>query len=177
MQGDALLLNAKQTLRERLRRRYRTVTLCELSDAVRDLAVYQEAKTVALYYAQGFEVSVNDLLKDTDKCLLLPRCEATGMVFCRYDGRLAPDRFGIPAPITRPWQGEIDLMLVPALAFDKHGGRLGRGGGYYDRALADYNGPTVGLIRQAFLLDSVPCQDHDRKVGQIVTEKGVYTFL
>jgi 5-formyltetrahydrofolate cyclo-ligase len=168
------LLNDKKKLRADLRRRYQEVTPCDLSDAVRAMPSYRAAKTVALYYAGGFEASVNGLLSDSDKILLLPRCEERGMVFCRYDGRLAPDRFGIPAPAGEPWQDPIDLMLVPALAFDKKGYRLGRGGGFYDRALVGFSGQSVGVIREAFLLDAVPIQAHDEKVGSIVTEKGVY---
>lgn len=99
------------------------------------------------------------------------------MVFCRYDGNLAPDRFGILAPTTPPWQEKMDLMIVPALAYDKTGGRLGRGGGFYDRALAEHDGVSVGVIREAFLFDELPVEEHDRRVGHIVTEKGVYTFL
>jgi 5-formyltetrahydrofolate cyclo-ligase len=68
----------------------------------------------------------------------------------------------------------IDLMLVPALAFDRKGFRLGRGGGFYDRALDEFAGKSVGVIREEFLLDVVPVQAHDKKVGSIVTEKGVY---
>lgn len=170
------MLKAKQSLRAELRRQYRAVTPCDLSDAIRQLACYEKAQTVALYYAGGFEVSVTGLLQDSEKQLLLPRCDAAGMAFCRYDGRLAPDRFGIPAPMTEPWDGPIDLMLVPALAFDRQGCRLGRGGGFYDRALAGYDGATLGVIREDFLLEQLPVESHDRKVGQIVTEKGVYTF-
>ena len=156
---------------------YATVLPCDLSEAVRALSAYQDAQTVALYMAGGFEVSVSGLLGDSDKTILLPRCEESGMVFCRYDGTLAPDRFGILSPTTPPWQGKVDLMIVPALAFDKSGGRLGRGGGFYDRALADYQGVSVGVIREAFLFDTLPMEEHDRRVGHIVTEKGVYTSL
>ena len=131
------MLNEKKSLRALLRERYRTAEPCDLSAAVAALPEYRAAHTVALYWAQGFEASLSGLLQDTDKCLLLPRCEAGGMVFCRYDGRLAPDRFGIFAPVTEPWTQPIELMLVPALAFDRRGYRLGRGGGFYDRALAD----------------------------------------
>lgn len=168
------MLNEKKDLRRILREKYRFVTPCDLSDTVRSLPAYQAARTVALYYAGGFEASVNGLLSDSDKILLLPRCEEEGMVFCRYDGTLVPDRFGIPAPTGEPWQESVDLMLVPALAFDKSGYRLGRGGGFYDRALVGFSGQSVGVIREAFLLDAVPILAHDKKVGSIVTEKGVY---
>lgn len=168
------MLKTKRELRKLLLQQYRSVTPCDLSAAVQALPAYAAAKSVALYFARGFEASVNGLLADVNKILLLPRCEGSGMVFCRYDGRLAPDRFGIPSPVTEPWPDTIDLMLVPALAFDRQGCRLGRGGGFYDRALADYNGESVGVIRDAFVLDELPVEAHDKKVGFLVTEKGVY---
>ena len=98
------------------------------------------------------------------------------MQFARYDGALVPGRFGIPEP---PRGAQIllpqpcDLMLVPALAYDRTGRRLGRGGGYYDRFLARVDCCTVGLIRAAFLLDALPAEWNDMPVSAVITEDGV----
>ena len=66
-----------------------------------------------------------------------------------------------------------DLMLVPALAYDRAGRRLGHGGGYYDRFLARVDCCTVGLIRAAFLLDALPAEWNDVPVSAVITEDGV----
>ena len=67
-----------------------------------------------------------------------------------------------------------DLILVPALAYDRAGRRLGRGGGYYDRFLARVDCCTVGLIRAAFLLDALPAEWNDVPVSAVITEDGVF---
>ncbi|MFR5810912.1 MAG: 5-formyltetrahydrofolate cyclo-ligase, partial [Flavonifractor plautii] len=68
----------------------------------------------------------------------------------------------------------IGLVLVPGLAFDPSGGRLGQGGGFYDRWLADYAGCTAALCRTALLLPQVPRAPHDRGVELVLTEHGLY---
>ena len=74
-------------------------------------------------------------------------------------------------PVLQPQPG--DLMLVPALAYDRAGRRLGRGGGYYDRCLAQLDCCAVGLIRAEFLLDALPTAWNDMPVAAVVTEQGI----
>ena len=64
----------------------------------------------------------------------------------------------------------INLVLVPAVCYDRRGYRLGFGGGYYDRWLEHFSGVTVGLCREAVLQDRVPTEAHDAKVGILLTE-------
>lgn len=64
----------------------------------------------------------------------------------------------------------IDLVLVPAMCYDEQGYRLGFGGGYYDRWLADYRGYTVGLCREKLLCKALEVEEHDQKVCAVVTE-------
>ena len=64
----------------------------------------------------------------------------------------------------------IDLVLVPAACYDRRGYRLGFGGGYYDRWLAEFRGVTVGLCRQAVLQELVPIEVHDSRVDVLLTE-------
>ena len=65
----------------------------------------------------------------------------------------------------------IDLVLVPAACYDRRGYRLGFGGGYYDRWLAEFRGVTVGLCRQAVLQELVPIEVHDSRVDVLLTEE------
>ena len=62
-------------------------------------------------------------------------------------------------------------MLVPAVCYDRRGYRLGFGGGYYDRWLADFSGVRVGLCRGAVLQDRVPTEAHDARVDILLTEE------
>ena len=69
----------------------------------------------------------------------------------------------------------IDLVLVPGTAFDAGGGRIGQGGGYYDRFLDDLTCHTFLVCRERLVVDRVPCEAHDRRCTYLVTENGVFS--
>lgn len=71
---------------------------------------------------------------------------------------------------------EVDLVLVPALCYDRRGYRLGYGGGYYDRWLDGHTGFRVGLCRAAFLQTELPAEEFDRRVDVILTEEEILSF-
>jgi 5-formyltetrahydrofolate cyclo-ligase len=68
----------------------------------------------------------------------------------------------------------VELALVPGLAYDRLGWRLGYGGGYYDRFLFRFNGISVGVAYQALVLESIPHYAHDVAVGWLVSEIGLF---
>ena len=80
---------------------------------------------------------------------------------------------GVPIPI-----GEIDLVVSPALGFDRKGNRLGRGGCYYDRFFAnkELKAPRCGFAFAEQLIDSIPVTEHDEPVDFLVTDKEVIYF-
>jgi 5-formyltetrahydrofolate cyclo-ligase len=69
---------------------------------------------------------------------------------------------------------EIDLLVVPAVAVDFSGGRIGRGKGHYDATLARFAGPTVALVFEAQLVPGVPLGEHDRPVRAVCTESRLF---
>lgn len=75
------------------------------------------------------------------------------------------------APAVSP--GEMAGILVPGLAFDRRGGRLGRGRGFYDRALTGYGGMKVGIAFSCQILDGIPLEDWDLEMDAIITERSV----
>ena len=81
---------------------------------------------------------------------------------------------GEDCPLMAP--EDIDLVLVPAVCYDRRGYRLGFGGGYYDRWLEHFSGARVGLGRTAILQEEVPIEAHDTKVQVLITEKETLTF-
>jgi 5-formyltetrahydrofolate cyclo-ligase len=91
----------------------------------------------------------------------------------RYTPELKKGRFGIPEPEQPVWAApdEIRLILVPAIAFDRAGGRLGRGGGFYDRLLPLYSAQRLGIGFSFQLLDAVPSEEHDIRMNALLTEK------
>lgn len=92
------------------------------------------------------------------------------------EGDLTEETFGIPEPgahCTAVPPDEIDLCLVPTLACDKTGARLGYGGGFYDRFLPQTSACRMALCAQARLLEQVPAEPHDIRCGCIITEQEV----
>lgn len=85
---------------------------------------------------------------------------------------------GVPEPSGAPLPGSplasCDLVLVPALAVDHVGHRLGRGAGYYDRALADVDRPVCAVVFDDELVPSLPHEPHDHPVDLVLTPAGVF---
>ncbi|MEA2008429.1 MAG: 5-formyltetrahydrofolate cyclo-ligase, partial [Chloroflexota bacterium] len=100
------------------------------------------------------------------------------MAFHPYDpAKLILHTYGMwePSPdcsIVSPT--EIDLALVPGLAFDAQGWRLGFGGGFYDRFLCDYTGVTLGIAYHSLFIERVPYGEYDIPMRFVVTEEGVH---
>lgn len=85
--------------------------------------------------------------------------------------RFGFDQPAASAPLLDP--ADVDVVLVPGLGFDRTGARLGRGAGYYDRFLAGLDADTVALTTEDRLLDVVPLEPHDVRIGWLATEAGV----
>jgi 5-formyltetrahydrofolate cyclo-ligase len=98
-------------------------------------------------------------------------------------GRLAPGRYGLLEPVGprlgNTAIGTVDLVIVPALGVDRDGVRLGRGGGYYDRALrhARPDAVVVALVFDDEFVDALPAEPHDRRVTAVVTPSGGWQAL
>jgi 5-formyltetrahydrofolate cyclo-ligase len=96
----------------------------------------------------------------------------------RYDpDRLVRHRFGMLEPdpdLPEIGPGEIDIVLVPGVAFDWRGGRMGFGGGYYDRFLPTTPALRVGVTYDSCLVDTLPCAEHDQPMDWIVTPDGLF---
>jgi 5-formyltetrahydrofolate cyclo-ligase len=143
--------------------------------------VFQRSSVILAYMPIPGEVDLTALLaRQPQKRWVLPRIlpeENQRMVFHPYEpGRLVRHPFGMaePAPdLPVIPSGEVQLALVPGLAFDRLGRRLGYGGGYFDRFLGDFRGASLGVTFQALLLDQLPCEEHDVPVEWVVTEAGL----
>lgn len=148
---------------------------------------WKSSRVVALFATLPGEVDTRPLLERSQregKRLLLPRILADDTLeFAIVEGieSLRPGRFGVLEPDEGcPAQaiGEDTIVFVPGLAFDRRGGRLGRGAGYYDRALAE-SGPRSGrprIIGMAFesqLVEIVPMGQGDIRMDGVITERGL----
>lgn len=176
----------KEALRAQVRLREEALTPEERRESDRALCRQflshprvARAETLLLFAGMGLEVDTRPLLEALErqgKRLYLPRCLPGGALEARrYDPRrLVRHRYGMLEPdegCEEVDKAELDLILVPALCYDRRCFRLGRGGGYYDRYLAGYTGVTLGLCRQALLWDAVPVEPWDRGVDVVLTER------
>ena len=180
---DSGMAGAKAALRKQILTRRRAMTEAErvsagreLRDAVLAMPELQMAGTIAAYVSVGTEPDTRGLifaLWKRGSYVLLPVLQADGdLDWASYEGpeSLAPGPGGLLEP-TEPRRGvsaitSADLVIVPALAVDPSGRRLGRGGGSYDRALARV-GPaiqTVALLYQGELVSEVPAGPRDQPV-------------
>ncbi len=94
----------------------------------------------------------------------------------RHIGELEEGAYGIPTlpdSAERLVPQEGDIMIVPALCYDKSGYRLGRGGGYYDRYLAGHRVFSAGLCREELFVNCVPRESYDMRVNCIITDKRI----
>ncbi len=153
----------------------RTIQSTKILEQIEALPVFQSAKTILLYYPVQNEVDVLPLVKryKHEKTILFPVSHRRGMTVHPYAGNAMMHRgkFGIPEPTTPAYEGTIDLMIIPAVAFDKKGRRLGRGGGYYDRFIKKIKNHTftLGVAYDFQLIDEVPSARHDQRVQGVVT--------
>ena len=153
----------------------RTIQSTKILEQIESLPVFQSAKTILLYYPIQNEVDVLPLVKryKHEKTILFPVSHRRGMTVHPYAGNAMMHRgkFGIPEPTTPAYEGTIDLMIVPAVAFDKKGRRLGRGGGYYDRFIKKIKNHTftLGVAYDFQMIDEVPSARHDQRVQGVVT--------
>lgn len=182
----------KQALRQRIiaARDNLTPTLRASSskrivDQICSLASYKTAQTVLGYLNFGSELAIEAWIRQalTDgKRVLLPRVNRASMLLELFevkdiDSDVAAGAYGIREPVVERCErfealGEIDLILMPGVAFDREGGRLGYGGGYFDKLLAHLPHRPV-LIAGAFAMQvvaEVPQEASDYKVDYLITE-------
>lgn len=140
------------------------------------LSVFAESRTVGLFCALPDEPDLSEGLRrwSGSKRLAVPRVEGDAMRLFDYDLRtLARGAFGIlePGPEARLCPpGEIDLLLIPGVAFTREGARCGRGRGYYDRYLSQpgFRGVKIGICYAHQVVDDLPLEAHDVRMDGLI---------
>ena len=175
-------------LRKRLRAEYGALNADEikridekLMQLLIEQSAYQRCRAVFIYVSVGFEINTRKIIDHAfggGKIVALPKCRAHGeMDFYRYSGELTEGKFSIPEPTNDELliPEKNDIMIVPGLAFDRYGYRIGQGGGYYDRYLEKHECTCIGLCREKFLLNRIPIAWNDLPVDCVITENAVYS--
>ena len=137
---------------------------------------FRAAQTVLLYYSLPDEVDTHAFIGRWSgvKRILLPVVADDGLLLrqCSNTTELALGRYGIAEPIGTDFTdyASIDLAVVPGVAFDLQGNRLGRGKGYYDRLLPGLTRAyKIGICFPYQLVNTVPADAHDIRMDEIIT--------
>lgn len=154
------------------------------------LEEFLQSQRVLFFLSFGKEVRTEAMVRESlarGKDVLVPKTDTRNhrLILSRlvdFDADLVPGVWGIPEPhpeALRPVDPEeIDLVVVPGVAFDMEGNRLGYGGGYYDRLFPTLKKatPLVALSFSCQLVASVPTAEFDRQVDALITEESVHYF-
>ncbi len=140
--------------------------------------VLPEKSLCASYRARGSELNPETLATLRPDCrFAYPKVEGEKLTFWQTDAksRFAPGTFGLSEPVPETCEQvqltNCDFILVPALAFDRNGHRLGYGRGFYDRALTGVKSPKVGLaFKFQIQQDSLPHDSFDIAMDMVVSE-------
>lgn len=182
----------RQALRTLLRSKRRALSVAQQKQAAHGVyrqlaqhAWFRRARHIALYLSSDGEISPRMLLQEAQrrkKNVYLPVVSCwpeRHMVFQRINAatRWRKNRFGIAEPVPDARQQRpvwtLDLMCLPLVGFDANGGRLGMGGGFYDRSLAACNLPLpqlLGLAHSCQQVDQLPLEPWDMPLDAVVTE-------
>ena len=186
-------MQTKAELRRLMRRRRRALSPAERAHASRTLCMrlkrlpsFTASRYIGIYLPIDGEIDVTLVIRSTKaKQFYLPILPPRGqrrLWFGLYepDTRLIPDRFGIPEPVTaRKIRAEsLDLVLVPLVAFDDSGGRIGMGGGFYDGTLSFASGRSrarpvaiIGAAYQFQRVDYIPRDYWDIPLSGVITDQ------
>jgi 5,10-methenyltetrahydrofolate synthetase len=183
-EAKTALRAAQVAARDGLTPEQRAAATAAIVARVRSLPAWQRAQCVLSYMAFGSELDLGVLHRELllqGRLLVAPRVPAQGRALelrqvADLAQDLAPSRWGIPepqperCPLVDPAQ--IDLVLVPGLAFDRWGNRLGYGAGFYDRLFQRLSPSAlrVACLQDALMVDRVPAEAHDVPVDLLVTE-------
>ena len=175
----------KQELRKQIRAAKKAVPFCEklsrsatIMQQVEALPQFQQAKTVLLYWSMDDEVYTHDFVKRwyKEKTLLLPCVDGDDLLLRQYTG---PDsmqpgpQFGIPEPVGPVFEAleQVQMIVVPGVAFDHNKNRMGRGRGFYDRLLKSTpNAVKVGVAFSFQLFDTIPTEPFDVPMDEVISE-------
>ncbi|MDR1679847.1 MAG: 5-formyltetrahydrofolate cyclo-ligase [Prevotellaceae bacterium] len=175
-----MLSSEKSTLRKEIRQRKFAFSADELhrkSSAIlqklEQHPLFIQAKTVLLYWSLPDEVYTHDFVErwSMQKTILLPIIIDDDIAPYLFDGKenMQSGCFSISEPATAVCEDEINLAIVPGIAFSPQGQRLGRGKGYYDRFLADFHGKKIGICFDFQLLPEIPVEQFDVKMDEVIS--------
>lgn len=186
------MMDEKKILRNAMQKKLKEIEAYEyehlsnkIAERLLTFPAWTDAKTIAITISRIPEVNTYGIIKkawEDGKKVVVPKCHPKDrtMTFRNITAfdQLETVYYGLLEPIEE-WteeveQDEIDLMIVPGLAFNRDGYRLGFGGGYYDRYLQHYKGKKIALAFTQQIVSTIPIESHDMAVDAIITDEELF---
>ena len=174
-----MISNEKQMLRAKMKAVVRDFSekvpaSQHIREHLRRLSSWKSARVVFCFTPMAGEPDWLGEELPEDKLLAYPRIGEDGMPLFVFASDFSTGAWGARGPVGGTVASAPDLVLVPGLAFDATGARLGRGKGFYDRWLgANPSVTSLGVCFKCQILESLPAEAHDARVDAILTEDGV----
>lgn len=184
MYKDTFRVLSKRLLRQ-IQKEQKKQFLKDISTKLYETHWWQDANIIAITIAREIELDTLPIIEygwKQGKQMVIPKCypdtyemdfytftnqyELENVYLDLYEPKEDPTKFVKPS--------DIDLIIVPGLLYDQHGYRIGYGGGYYDRYLANYNGTKISLAMEQQIVKHVPHDDYDIPVDAVISEKNIY---
>ena len=153
----------------------------EIEDRLFRLPEFLEASFILFFASFRSEVETPPMIRralDDGRRVALPKVKGNELALFEireYEKDVSPGAWGIPEPLEKICAAidDVDIVIVPGLAFDERGHRLGYGAGFYDRLLASFSKMTAALAFEIQIVKHIPAVEHDVPVKKIVTEKRI----
>jgi len=165
-------MNEKKILRSNLNIQNENLKYTE--DNISKLNHLIKNKIICVYIPLKSEIDINDKLFGYQK-ILTTYLDNKTLKICKYKKPFKKNKLNVFEPETPSTESEVEVFLIPGLAFTVDGKRLGRGGGFYDKLLKIYpNSLKIGLTSNDRILNDIPTEDHDIFINYVFTNDKYY---
>ncbi len=165
-------MNEKKILRSNLNIKNENLKYTE--DNISILNDLIKNKIICVYIPLKSEIDINDKLFGYQK-ILTTYLDNKTLKICKYKKPFKKNKLNVFEPETPSTESEVDVFLIPGLAFTVDGKRLGRGGGFYDKLLKIYpKSLKIGLTSNDRILNDIPTEDHDIFINYVFTNDKYY---
>lgn len=178
----------KSEIRKRIREKQSIIsvrdqqTACTaISERLFALPEFKDARTVCVYASMPDEIDTGPIISTLfrlQKTVAVPKVTGDTLSLRSIESAddLVSGAFGIPEPVSQRTikPDDVDVYIVPGIAFDRSGGRIGRGKGYYDRLLAGLAVYKIGLALDSQIIAKVPTSSYDVSMTAVITQTTIY---
>ncbi len=164
-----------KTLKNSLTDTMRADALRSVSSKLETWVPFLKAESILIYHSLSDEFPTHELIERwcSEKTIYLPIVDGVNLKIAPYrHGAMRQGEYGIMEPISENYIDidSIEMVIIPAIAVDTEGNRLGRGKGFYDRLLKDCNAIKVVIGYDFQIINKIPIEEHDIPVDYVITE-------